>query len=301
MVNCLISVGANSGNRAQTLAKVQQAMAGWHEISSPVMSSPIETQPVGGPAGQPPFLNAAIHLQTNLSPEMLLNKLLALENDLGRTRHQTWGPRTLDLDLLIYDDLIDDSKDLTLPHPRMILRRFVLEPVCELAPEIRHPQTGWSMQEHLDHLQTSGSYIQIAGPPCPARQHALAQLAACDDTVVMSRPPSEPAAAAEVLRLWQDTLLNAMDPGGTLMLTDFCMREVLLQNPEQLGLIQELEQLLLPPRLLVLILENTANNHVLDFVNRLMPDKIISPWLALPADNPDQLVRELRAATIAAI
>lgn len=301
MANCLISVGANTGNRAQTLATVRRSMSRWNEISSLVMSSPIETQPAGGPAGQPPFLNAAIQLETNLSPEQLLKKLLGLEMDLGRTRHQIWDPRSLDLDLLLYDGLVCDSEDLILPHPRMTLRRFVLEPICELAPAIRHPQTGWSMQEHLDHLQTSGFYIQIAGPPCPARQHALARLAACDDTVVISRPAAEQTAPAEMLQLWQDTLLKATRAGDAMVITDFCMREVLLQNAEQLGLIQKLEQVMLPPRLLVLILEKTANNDVRDFVNRLMPDKIVSPWLALPADNPDRIVRELQAAMIAAI
>ena len=242
-----------------------------------------------------------MHLQTDLPPERLLRRLQTLETEFGRTRHEIWGPRTLDLDLLIYDDLICDSKTLMLPHPRMVLRRFVLEPVCELVPEFHHPLTGWSMREHLEHLQTSGFHIQIAGPPCSARQQALAQLAADDGTVVISRPPSESAAVAEVLRQWQATLLDAIDPGNAIVLADFCLREVMLQNPEQLDLIQELEPLLLPPRLLVLILDNTANHHVLDFVNRLMPDTIISPWLALPADNPDLLVRELQAATIAAI
>ena len=107
------------------------------------MSSLRETDPVGV-ADQPPFLNGAAEIETVLSPRALLERLLAVERELGRDRsaERRWGPRTIDLDLLLYGDEIVADRDLRVPHPRLHERRFVLEPLAELDPGLVVPGRG---------------------------------------------------------------------------------------------------------------------------------------------------------------
>ncbi len=104
------------------------------------------TSPVGGPP-QPDYLNAVAEVITQLAPEDLLRALTGIENRLGRERTVRWGPSTLDLDLLLMEDLRRSGPGLLLPHPRMAERRFVLEPMCELAPEAVHPVLDRTMSE----------------------------------------------------------------------------------------------------------------------------------------------------------
>jgi len=134
-----IALGSNLGDRAATLRQAvdRLTLLGSMEAVSPF----IETAPVGM-VDQPPFLNAAAMLSTILPPRDLLAALHAIEQDLGRVRtiHTIhWGPRTLDLDLLLYDDLVIALPGVTVPHPRMHERRFVLEPLAAIAPTVQHP------------------------------------------------------------------------------------------------------------------------------------------------------------------
>lgn len=116
------------------------------------MSSWHETEPVGGPP-QGPFLNGAALVRTDLEPRPLLRLLKTLERAAGREdAGPRWGPRPLDLDLLLFDDRVLDEPGLTVPHPRMTERRFVLEPAAEVAPELVHPATGRTVRELLEAL-----------------------------------------------------------------------------------------------------------------------------------------------------
>lgn len=118
------------------------------EVVLRAVSSAWETSPVG-PIVQDPYLNAVALLQTHLSPTCLLQHLLTVEASLGRVREQRWGPRRIDLDLLLYGDHLIDEPGLQVPHPYLNQRRFVLAPLIELAPGLRHPDSGVRLIEAL--------------------------------------------------------------------------------------------------------------------------------------------------------
>jgi len=125
-----LGLGSNMGNRERFLADAIESMAGVVAVS-PVY----ETEPVGGPQ-QGPYLNVVVELATELSPRQLLGVAHRLESAAGRVRTEYWGPRTLDVDVLLVGDLHLDEPDLVIPHPRMWERRFVLAPLADLAPEL---------------------------------------------------------------------------------------------------------------------------------------------------------------------
>jgi 2-amino-4-hydroxy-6-hydroxymethyldihydropteridine diphosphokinase len=126
-----VGLGSNLGDRR---AYLEAAVAGLPDV---VAVSPVyETDPVGGPADQDPYLNAVVELRTSLSPHQLLDAARQAEAAAGRVRQQRWGPRTLDVDILAVGDLTVDDPELTVPHPRMWERGFVVVPLADLAPEV---------------------------------------------------------------------------------------------------------------------------------------------------------------------
>jgi 2-amino-4-hydroxy-6-hydroxymethyldihydropteridine diphosphokinase len=152
-VTAYIALGSNLGDRRGRLDQALQALRGRAGVTVSGMSPVYETAPVGGPPGQGPYLNAVAELQTDLPADALLDVLLEVERGLGRVRTEKHGQRTIDLDLLLYDDLVRDDPHLTLPHPRLHQRLFVLRPLADLAPSVVHPVLKRSAAELLADLQ----------------------------------------------------------------------------------------------------------------------------------------------------
>ena len=152
-VQAAIALGSNlasgTGDREGTLQEAVRRLRSLGEVVS--VSSFYDTAPVGY-LEQPRFLNGAVVLETELGPEALLRGLLEVERGMGRRREVPKGPRTIDLDLLLYEEVVIASEELTVPHPEMHTRRFVLEPLAEIAPEMRHPVRGISVAEMLAEL-----------------------------------------------------------------------------------------------------------------------------------------------------
>ena len=133
-----IALGSNLGEPLEQLRWARRSLESLGEVIE--SSSLWRTAPVGGPEGQPDYLNAVVALNPEtLEPGTLLGRLLRLENERGRERNLRWGARTLDLDLLAFGGEVRTSDFLTLPHPRMMERAFVLAPLCEVAPDWQHP------------------------------------------------------------------------------------------------------------------------------------------------------------------
>jgi 2-amino-4-hydroxy-6-hydroxymethyldihydropteridine diphosphokinase len=150
-----IALGSNLGDRAEMLSSATRGLDRFGRVTA--HSSIYETEPVGY-RDQPAFLNAVVALETQLEPLPLLRGLLAIERELGRDRSHDLpkGPRTLDLDLLVMGDCVVADEELSLPHPALAQRRFVLAPLVEIAPELRHPQTHQTMAELLALLPDEG-------------------------------------------------------------------------------------------------------------------------------------------------
>ena len=154
-----IGLGSNLGDKAANLRAAIEAL-GRHPQVRVVAVSPLYRSEAWGKTDQDWFINAAAKLETDLQPLELLDVLLATEKEMGRVRHERWGPRTIDLDLLLYGKIQMKTESLILPHPYVRERAFVLRPLLDLAPELKDPMTGKNYSAALEALDTAGD-LQI--------------------------------------------------------------------------------------------------------------------------------------------
>lgn len=149
---CVIALGSNLGDRLANVRAGYEGLAAADGVDVIAVSRLYETAPVGGPDDQGAYLNAALLAASELTARDLLALMHRIEAGRERQRTVHWGPRTLDLDLLVYGDLVSDDPALQVPHPRQHERRFVLVPVCDIAPDLVHPRLGRTMIDLLADL-----------------------------------------------------------------------------------------------------------------------------------------------------
>lgn len=149
-----IAIGSNLGDRARYCYSAIVHLARHDQITLTRLSPLMETAPVGGPAGAPPFLNGAIEIETTLGSHALFHELQSIEDLLGRVRKERWEPRVIDLDLIFFGDKIVSSDALIIPHPMMHQRTFVLEPLSMIAPDLVHPTLQMTVKGLLESINT---------------------------------------------------------------------------------------------------------------------------------------------------
>lgn len=147
-----LGFGSNLGDSLSTLRQARQTLHADPQLRVAASSPLYRTTPVGGPPDQPDYLNGALKVVTTLNPLELLSRCQTIEERFGRQRVIRWDARTLDIDLLLYADQIIDSTELQLPHPRMAERGFVLQPLCDLTPELLHPQQNLTLAALLENI-----------------------------------------------------------------------------------------------------------------------------------------------------
>ncbi|UUO06053.1 2-amino-4-hydroxy-6-hydroxymethyldihydropteridine diphosphokinase [Blastopirellula sp. J2-11] len=216
MPDSLIALGANLGDRRQTL---DSAIAMLRETPGVVdlQVSPYHgTTPIGGPDGQPEFLNAAARFFTHQSVEEVHARLIEIEQNHGRVRIERWGARRLDLDLLLFDQQRIDTASLEVPHPRMTFRRFVMEPAVEVAADMRHPICQRTLGELLEHWNAADPVVRIVASDDAAVEALIEQVRQTTDFPILRDDPTTASQESSLLVFWQtpESICSLRRPHG---------------------------------------------------------------------------------------
>jgi len=319
MATTLIALGANLGDRRGNLQTAVDLLDRAPSTRVVARSRWFSTAPIGGPAGQEAFVNAAIRVETALSPPQLLATLREVETSLGRQRRQRWAARSVDLDLLLFDDLVLKSAELELPHPRMAFRRFVLEPAADVAADMVHPVIGWTVGQLLSHLNSATNYIAVTGVPGMGKTHLAQEVAAQTASRFLADPAAAPSPkvffdqpfATEEWRWRQraEMLSRQRWPAESpAAISDFWLGQSLAysnlwpddhRRAEFAAVRETVGAEAVQPKLLVLLDAPTVPDRwqvVRAELRRLVFQRGRGPLLELDASQPDWALVELRAA-----
>ena len=301
---CLLALGSNLGDRQHHLRAAVEALEENASVDRLSVSQSLENVSIGGPTGQGEFLNAAILVETNLSPRELLSLTQEIERGQGRKPSQKWDARPLDIDLILYDDLVIQTTQLTLPHPWLPVRRFVLEPAVQIASQLRHPVLDWSIDEMFQHLSASQRFVVIAGPYQDELSNLCAHLS-CD--YVPDPLNRQPAAAVPVteqpIEFWQqrwDALVaSSWCREQTSIISDFWVGHPPWKICQDLGsseypsLLQQRQvQAIVPPKLLI----NCRSSNDSCGSDNPGPGRKEFPWLNLTATSVERFRDEVSSA-----
>jgi 2-amino-4-hydroxy-6-hydroxymethyldihydropteridine diphosphokinase len=291
MPRCLIGLGSNLGDRRANIEESLVKLRAASGVGAVRVSALHETEPAGGPGDQKSYLNAAALLEWSCQARELLALLKRIETESGRVRAEHWGPRVLDLDLLLYGEDVLSLPDLQVPHPRMAWRRFVLEPAAEVAGDMLHPKIGWTISRLLEHLDTTLPYTAVAGPIAAGKTYFARLISEKNSARLISEPIDEinrndfyfdPAGKTlstelEFIRRRKD-LLTADGPdwcGDRSAVSDFWFDQSLANarawldeslQPELFERWQELRKMVATPRLIVLL--DTPAEMLMDRIRR---------------------------------
>lgn len=172
MPRCHITLGGNQGSVRETFERAIEQLERMPQTSVVQVSRAYRTSAVGDEAGED-FLNAAAEIETELPPVELLGALLSVESELGRTRQRRWGPRSLDLDLIFYGDQVIDLPRLRVPHPACWYRRFVLDPLTEIAADVVHPEKRLTVKQLRDRLLIRPLRFALTGADAQTRRQLI--------------------------------------------------------------------------------------------------------------------------------
>jgi 2-amino-4-hydroxy-6-hydroxymethyldihydropteridine diphosphokinase len=280
-----VALGSNLGDRRAILDEAVARLASTHGLRLQAVSRYVETSPVGGPENQGAFLNAAATFESAIGPEALLDELRRIEAQAHRVREVRWGARTLDLDLLLAGGLVLNKPGLTLPHPRMLVRRFVLGPLAEIAADWLEPMTGHTIEACRAHLDRRPLYVALHGSDSDLRDAVLHRLVErLGATIPAPTPILEPRPADTLATRALD--LDAADwpdhrTGDRWLVTPYCI-DLDYRRARAVAI----AHLLHPPR--------TQNGHPThhdeadDVELDLMVRSALSPTFAVALPAPDQ-------------
>ena len=279
----LLGLGSNLGNRQAILEDAVSKIGQSLDVLS--VSAWFTYPAVGGPTGQQDFLNGALVGRTELAPHDLVQQLQRIERDAGRERIRRWDSRTLDCDLLLYGDQTIDTESLQVPHPRMITRRFVLEPAASVAPDMVHPHIGWTMKRLLGHLEDATPYYCVLGPNEAQTLEIAQQISKSTGFPLVTRAqlPGENSKSPIAWTSVTSELLHDLDASSGLIST-FWFWEPWLED-DRLAVPVEFSSALAPK--LIIVTEPTGSAFAQKFA-KLQPS-LRRPTLFLSAKQDDAL------------
>lgn len=310
MADALISLGSNLGDRGELLNKAVNRLSSLDGIEVAKVSRWYATTPIGGPPNQPDYLNGAARLRTTLNPAALLEELLSVEAELGRQRSARWSARTVDLDLLLHGQQIRETPRLSLPHPRMAFRRFVLQPAMEVGGDMVDPLTGWTIARLLEHLQLTPDYLAVSGRDAIQVQRIVRQVAEVSGCQMALRPSISDAAGSsgQSMAANLESFSRLAESVGSLdgcrcAISDFWFDAEWLEvsqlaiatgNESDLRTLRSWKAEVTPPKLMVLLSDPSDAADVC--LRNYIRDEYRRPTLILNSPSDEVAVMEISAA-----